>query len=191
MNIEEAIRTRRSIGKVKSDPVPRELVEKIIEAATWAPNHFKTEPWKFIVMTGDGRNILGNAYAEIAESAYEGASQTEAEQAERRSKEMAKAMRAPLVIAAVCSPSEDTRVIAIEELAAAHAAVQNLLLVAHANELGAVWRTGEPMYHPLMKRAFRLTETETLVGLLYIGYPDIQQPVATRLPTSQKTVWFE
>ena len=61
MNVSEAIRTRRSLGKVKPDAVPQELIEQIVEAGTWAPNHKLTEPWKFFVMQGEGRDVLGNA----------------------------------------------------------------------------------------------------------------------------------
>lgn len=49
MDLFEAIRSRRSIGKVKPDPVERHLIERIIEAGTWAPNHKNTEPWRFFV----------------------------------------------------------------------------------------------------------------------------------------------
>lgn len=61
----EAIKTRRSIGIVKQDPVPKEMIEQIIEAGTYAPNHHRTEPWRFFVLTGEGRNELGQVFEEI------------------------------------------------------------------------------------------------------------------------------
>ncbi|WP_127532014.1 nitroreductase family protein [Paenibacillus kobensis] len=189
MLLKEAIRTRRSIGKVKPDPVDKALIEEMIEDATWAPNHHGTEPWKFIVMTGEGRRTLGEAYARIAGEAVSGLSAGELE--ERLDKERAKANRAPVVIAAVCSPSDNPKATAIEELAAAHAAVQNLLLSAHSHGLGAVWRSGDPMYHPFMHEAFGLGEKESLVGLIYIGYPDMKDLPGKRQPAASKTVWLE
>ncbi|MFC4596618.1 nitroreductase family protein [Cohnella hongkongensis] len=188
-SFEEVVRGRRSIGKVKEDPVPRKLVEKLIEAAVWAPNHFRTEPWRFIVMTGEGRKVLGEAYAAIASAGW--GELAEEERAARRQAEVAKALRAPVVIAAVCSPSDDARALPQEELAAAHAAVQNLLLAAHDNGLGAVWRTGAPAYHPVMKQAFKLEDRETVVGFVYVGYPDMPQPAAARTPAAEKTIWLE
>ncbi|TVY04401.1 nitroreductase family protein [Cohnella terricola] len=188
-SFEEVVRGRRSIGKVKSDPIPKELVEKLIDAAIWAPNHFRTEPWRFIVMTGEGRKVLGNAYVDIASEKWDEVSNEEREQ--RSEKEVAKAFRSPVVIAAVCAPSDDPRADLREELAASHAAVQNLLLSAHANGLGAVWRTGDPTYHPKMKQAFGLGEREQIVGFVYVGYPDMQQPEGTRTPGAEKTVWIE
>ncbi|MFC4301912.1 nitroreductase family protein [Cohnella boryungensis] len=188
-SLEDIIRGRRSIGKVKPDAVPKELVEKLLEAATWAPSHHRTEPWRFIVMMGEGRSALGRAYADIAAETWGEISAEEREQ--RQEKEAAKAFRAPVVIAAVCSPSELPQADEREELAAVHAAVQNLLLTAHANGLGAVWRTGAPSYHQRMKQAFGLAAREQLVGLLYIGYPDMPIPQAERAPVAEKTVWME
>ncbi|RED61733.1 nitroreductase family protein [Cohnella lupini] len=187
--LEEIIRGRRSIGKVKSDPVPKEVVESLIEAAVWAPNHFGTEPWKFVVMTGEGRRVLGQAYADIAAETIQGLS--EEELALRLEKEVAKAFRSPVVIAAVCVPSSEPRANPAEELAAAHAAVQNLLLMAHASGLGAVWRTGDPAYHTKMKEALGFAGSEQVVGLIFIGYPDMPSPVGKRTPGTEKTVWLE
>ncbi|MCD9021413.1 nitroreductase family protein [Cohnella silvisoli] len=188
-SLEEIIRGRRSIGKVKDEPVPKALVEKLIEAAVWAPNHHHTEPWKFIVMTGEGRRTLGQAYADIANETIQELPEEELKQ--RLDKGVAKAFRAPVVIAAICVPSDAPRVIFAEELAATHAAVQNLLLTAYANGLGAVWRSGDPAYHPKMKQALGLEGNEQVVGFIYVGYPDMQPPAAKRIPGTAKTVWLE
>jgi nitroreductase len=189
MNIEEAIRTRRTIGRVKKDPVDRAVIEKLLEAAAWAPNHYNTQPWSFIVMTGEGRAKLAEGYARVSAAAVPGLTGQPLE--DRLAKERVKAYRAPVVIAAVCSPPGDPRAVPAEELAAAHAAVQNLLLAAHANGLGAIWRSGDPMYHPLMKETFGLAAEEQFVGFIYIGYPDMKAPEPRRTPASAKTVWLE
>ncbi|MFF2480140.1 nitroreductase [Paenibacillus sp. NPDC058071] len=189
MNIEEAIRTRRSIGRVKKDPVDKQLIEKVLDAAIWAPSHHNTQPWKFIVMTGEGRAKLGEGYARVALASLETGIGTALE--ERLAKERTKAYRAPVVIAAVCSPSDDPRATLTEEIAAAHAAVQNLLLAAHANGLGAIWRSGDPMYHPLMKDTFGLGAEEQIIGLIYIGYPDMTPPDVKRTAAADKTIWLE
>ncbi|WP_373232298.1 nitroreductase [Cohnella sp.] len=188
-NLDDIIRGRRSIGKVKNDPVPKELVEELIESAVWAPNHHGTEPWRFIVMTGEGRRTLGQAYEDIAAEGLLDVPDAEREQ--RLNKEMAKAFRAPVVIAAICVPSDMPRVNIAEELAASHAAVQNLLLTAHAKGLGAVWRTGDPAYHLKMKKALDLKDREQVVGLIYVGYPDLLPPVSRRTAGKEKTIWLE
>lgn len=188
-SLENIIRGRRSIGKVQDTPVSKELIEKLIEAAVWAPNHHGTEPWKFIVMTGEGRRILGQAYADIA---FESMGDLPKDERNLRlEKEKSKAFRAPVIIAAACVPSDLPRVNIAEDLAAAQAAVQNLLLMAHASGLGAVWRTGDPAYHPTMKQALGLKGREQVVGLIYIGYPDMQPAAGRRIPGTAKTVWLE
>lgn len=188
MELKEAIRNRRSIGKVKQDPVDKALIEEILEAGTWAPNHCHTEPWRFWVMTGEGRGLLGKGYAEVAASEADPAL-TEEELAVLKGAQMKKAFRAPVVIAVAVTPSAQAVVPEIEEYAAAHAAVQNMLLTAHMLGLSSIWRTGAPTYHPKMREAFSLGAKEELVGFVYLGYPDMAPPRASRTPFAQKTLW--
>lgn len=59
----EAIRARRSAGRVRAECPPKALIEQLLEAATWAPNHRLTEPWRFFVLAGEAREELGEAIA--------------------------------------------------------------------------------------------------------------------------------
>jgi nitroreductase len=188
MNLEEAIRERRSIGLVKPDEVDEALIEKLLEAAVYAPNHHMTEPWCFYVLQGNGRAILGHAYADIAGEFLEDPF-SEANIAALK-KHYDKAFRAPVIIVAVSEATDSPKVDRREEIAAVHAAVQNMLLQAHALGLGAVWRTGAPAYHPFMKNAFGLRDEHDVVGFIYIGHP--VKSLAVRTPTSykSKTVWL-
>ncbi len=190
MDILEAIRGRRSIGKVKPDPIDRETIGKLLEAAVWAPNHHHTEPWKFFVLTGEGRRPLGRTLAEIAAEKLD-PSLTAEEREALLKKEEDKPFRAPVIIAVAVTPSDDPKAIPIEETAAVHAAVQNMLLAAHALGLGAIWRTGQPAYHPKMKRLFGLRPQDEVAGFVYVGYPDMPHPSGRRTPVSEKTVWIE
>ena len=189
MTLDEAIKSRRSIGRVLQTAVPRHLIEEIIEAACWAPSHYNTQPWRFIVMTGEGRSLLGKGYANVAAAMNPELSGEQLE--ERQAKEHMKAKRAPVIIAAVCSPSADPRASFKEELAAAHASVQNLLLAAHAKGLGAIWRSGEPMYHDAMKETFQLTDEEQLIALIYLGYSDMPDKTSTRKAIQEVTSWVD
>src|SRR5687767_13152960 len=65
MPVLEALRSRRSIGRVRPERPPRAVIEEIIEAATWAPNHRLTEPWRFIVLAGQAREALGREMAAL------------------------------------------------------------------------------------------------------------------------------
>lgn len=190
MDIHEAIRTRRSIGKVKPDPVEPVLIHRILEAGTWAPNHYLTQPWKFFVMTGEGRKKkLGQVWANLA---AEGLGDVTAEQRqEAMDKASLKAERSPVVIGVAVSPPDNKHAVEVEEYAAVHAAIQNMLLTAHALGLGAVWRTGDAAYHPFVKQIFGLSDREAMAGFIYVGYPDIKVPMRKRAAVEDKTVWFD
>lgn len=189
MDILEAIRSRRSVGKVKPDEVDRQLIETVLDAATWAPNHYFTEPWRFFVLTGEGRRPLGRTLAEIAAESMD--DPTTEENREKLKKAELKPFRAPVVIAVAVSPSMDPKVIRLEEIGAVNAAVQNMLLAAHALGLGAIWRTGQPTYHPKMKTLFGLGESDEVLGFIYIGYPDLSGLKGRRAPFHEKTKWVD
>ncbi|TLS38990.1 nitroreductase family protein [Pseudalkalibacillus caeni] len=188
MDVLEAIRTRRSIGVVKQDSVPKDLIEKILEAGNWAPSHYKTEPWKFFVLENSARNKLGDVLVEIAKESMD--DPTTEENKRKLKKTAAKPLRAPVIIAVAVTPSQKKKVIELEEYAAVNAGIQNMLLVAHALGLGAIWRTGKPCYHSKMLELFRLSEEERVLGFIYIGYPDMKAPSGSRGPVEEKTVWI-
>lgn len=188
MDIMNAIKTRRSIGRVKPDPVEQEKIEKILEAGTMAPNHFHTEPWRFFVMTGEGRKVLARGLAEAAADKQQGLSKDE--RAALYNQQETKAFRAPVVITVAADVTENDKALRTEELAACHAAVQNMLLTAHSLGLAAIWRTGAPAYHPAMKQAFGLQDKDEIVGFVYMGYSDMEDPVKPRASFQEKTVWL-
>jgi nitroreductase len=190
MDVIRAIETRRSIGRVKGDPVPRELVERILESAVHAPNHRITEPWRFHVFTGKGRGELARARAEIARLQAHSEGEDEEMAAGRISRERKKAFRAPVVIAVISEAGRD-EVETLENYAACAAAVQNMQLTAHALGLGAMWRTGPVAYHDRMREFFGLKWGDRIVAHLYVGYPDMGERPRRRKPAKEKTTWHE
>jgi nitroreductase len=190
LEVREAIKSRRSIGLVKTDPVPRELVEEILESAIHAPNHKITEPWRFHVFAGKGRGELARARAELARILAEAEGEEEELIAGRVSRERKKAFRAPVVIAVISEGGRDA-VETLENYAACAAAVQNMQLTAHALGLATIWRTGPMAYHPYMRDFFGLEENDRIVAYLYLGYPDMTDRPRKRQPASSKTIWHE
>jgi nitroreductase len=190
LEVRQAIKSRRSIGRVKTDPVPRELVEEILESAVHAPNHKITEPWRFHVFTGKGRGELARARAELARILAEAEGEEEELIAGRISRERKKAFRAPVVIVVISKGGRD-EVETLENYAACAAAVQNMQLTAHALGLAAMWRTGPAAYHPYMRDFFGLEADDRIVAYLYLGYPDTTERSRRRQPASTKTVWHE
>jgi nitroreductase len=189
MDIFTAISTRRSIGAVKPDPVPTEFINKILEAGSWAPSHHRTEPWRFFVLTGDARKRLGKALASMLEATLE---DPQSEESKKRLEKVAgKPLRAPLIIAAAVEPTINDKVLVNEEYAAVNAAIQNMLLAAHALGLGAVWRTGKDCYSSEIKQLFGLSDKGEMLGFIYIGYPNMKEIEGKRKPYSEVTKWFD
>lgn len=188
MDIMEAISTRRSIGKVKQDNIPVEMIERILEAGTWAPNHRHTEPWQFFVLRGQGRGKLGQALADIMRDGLEDPASPEVR--ESLDKAYAKAFRAPVIIAVAVTPVDRPGVIELEEYGAVFAAIQNMLLAIHSLGLGAVWRTGEPCYSSIMNEAFGLRSQDKMLGFIYLGVSDMSEPKGRREDFRSKTVWI-
>lgn len=189
MDIFEAIRTRRTIGKVKDDKVEKKLIETILEAGNWAPSHHRTEPWRYFVLTGEGRRPLGRTLSEIAKESMD---DPESEENRMKLKNAEKKpFRAPVIIAVAVEPTVNEKVIELEEYAAVNASIQNMLLCAHGLGLGAIWRTGKPCYHKKMCELFHLSTNGKVLGFIYIGYPDMNEPKGIRGPIEEKAIWID
>ena len=188
----KALEARRSMAKVKADLPPRDLVETVIEAAAWAPNHFKTVPWRFVVVSGDARDALGavmeeSMAARLAQSDPDVLSPDEREGV--LAKERRKPLRAPVVIAVAAVPSPLAKVVEEEEHAAVAAGVQNMLLAAEAVGLGAMWRTGKPAYDPRVKAFLGLPDTARIVAFVYLGFPDLPPQRPRPRTAAHHTTW--
>ncbi|HZT97009.1 MAG TPA: nitroreductase, partial [Chloroflexota bacterium] len=174
----EALRLRRSMTKSGPEPVPQALVEQVIAAGTWAPNHRRTDPWRFVVVTGGARQRLGDLMASRLAERLEDVD--DERRHELLEKERAKPLRAPVMIAVAAEPSTDPKTIEIEEVEAVAAGVENMMLAAHALGLGAMWRTGDAAYDPAVREFLGLSDRAHIVSFLYLGYPEIVPPPLSR-----------
>ncbi len=185
MDTFEALHTRQSVGKVKSDPVPRAVIEKLLSAAVQAPNHYKVRPWRFVVLTGAARQRLGEVMVASLRAEHPDYP------LEALEKEMAKPLRAPVVIAVGVDKPLEAKVVEVENICASAAAVENLLLAAHAEGLGAMWRTGSPASDPNVKQFLGFAAGQHLIGFIYIGYPEFKPETKERPSFTDRTVWME
>jgi nitroreductase len=185
MELFEAINTRYSAKNLKTDAVPHDLIEKILDAGNRAPNHYKVRPWRFFVLTGDSRNKLGDIMAASQHDRFPDAPK------EVLDKTQALPLRAPVIIAVAVDKPVDTKVIEAENIAAVSAACQNILLAAHALGLGAIWRTGEWTRDTKVKKFLGLSEDQTISGFIYAGYPEMVAESATRPSFEDRTIWME
>jgi nitroreductase len=142
MDAIEAIMTRRSVGKVARERPPRELIERVLEAAVHAPNHHLTEPWRFFVLAGKAREELGQVMADVLRQTMD---DPDGEAAQTQlAREAEKPLRAPVLIAVAARKSDNPKALPVEDVEATAAAVENLLLAASLMGLGAVWLGVQP-----------------------------------------------
>ena len=160
MEVEEAIRTRRTHKVYGPEPVPRETLEELFELARWAPNHHLTNPWRFRVL-GPG------ALAALKEAAGPEAAR--------------KLERAPTLIAASVVQAGDA-VADDEDFAAAACASFIVLLGAHARGLDGYWRTPEVLRTPEGRAACGIEDGERVLGLLHLGRGKGTKPAPERAP---------
>jgi nitroreductase len=188
MDILESIAARRSLGKMRPDAPPRQLVERVLQAGVHAANHHDTQPWRFFVLTREARSELGEVLAKaLARREGDAAPNLEAlMEGERR-----KPMRSPVLIVVGVTSADADPMTRREDLQAASAALQNMLLAANALGLAAVWRTGDGAYDTEVKAHFGLQPVDEIAGILYLGYADASfGPAPTRQRDfTPKTEW--
>ena len=168
MDVTTAIETRRSISKMQDKPVDLFDIEDILQAACWAPTHYKTEPWRFHVFAEDSRKILSDIFVEGIKVKY----QTSDLLAAKVEKAKNAPFRAPVVIAVTCKLEEEFQAPVWEEYAAVSCAIQNMSLQAHALGLSSIWRSGDFTEFENAEDFFKVDKSkgERIMGYLYIGY---------------------
>jgi nitroreductase len=175
MDLIEAIATRRSKGKMMRDEAPpRALVEKVLEAAVHAANHHDTQPWRFFVLSGEARDEFGDALASALREREAGLDAAKLDGLAIAEK--AKPMRSPVLIVVGVQSQRDDAMERREDLQAASAAVQCMLLAADSLGLAAIWRTGDGAYDDRVKAYFGLRPEDQIAGIVYLGYPDTSLP---------------
>src|SRR3954470_15510724 len=147
MDLEQAVKTRRTHKAYGHEPVDRETLEELFELARWAPNHNLTNPWRFRVLGPQALAALKLAAGPEA---------------------AAKLDRAPTLVAASAGRAEDP-VQDEEDFAAAAAATFILLLGAHARGLGGYWRTPAVLRTPEGRAACGIPDSERVLGLVHLG----------------------
>jgi nitroreductase len=177
----DAIMTRRSVPRTTGEAPGRAQIERLLDAAVRAPNHHLTQPWRFVVLTGDALRELGDVWA--AGARREGKDPEAAR---------VKPRRAPVVVCVVARPKGHLRRVSqVEEHHAVGAAIQNILLAAHAAGLAAMLRTGPAAHIPEVRRHLGVDDDEIVAGFVYVGYPPPgdDRPMTRRTPAHEITEW--
>jgi nitroreductase len=157
MEVEEAIRTRRTHKAYGGEPVDRATLDELFDLARWAPNHHLTNPWRFRVLGPRALERLKDAAGP--------------EQA-------AKLDRSPTLVVVSSVGNEEDR-------DATAAAAYIVLLAAHGRGLASYWRTPAVLTTPEGRAAIGVGEDEQVLGLLHLGRPRQEQRVPERAPVAE------
>jgi nitroreductase len=170
MELEEAIRGRRTHKAYGPEPVDRATLEELFELARWAPNHNLTNPWRF--------RVLGpNALARLKEAAGPEAA--------------AKLDRAPTLVAVSVTQTGEDAVRDEEDLIAASLAGYIVLLAAHGRGLAGYWRTPAVLRTDDGRAALGVPDEERLIGLLHLGPPRQEREPPERAPTGDVVTFLD
>ena len=180
----DLIKKRRSIFPVQYNdtPVLKADIEKVLEAANWAPNHKCTEPWRFKVIQGKAKNRLGTFLSKKYEEV------DPKPKAIKIKKLKENPQRASAVIAICMQRDPKESLPEWEEVAAVSMAVQNMWLLCTEMGIGCYWSS--PGLIKYMDEFFPLAEGEKCLGFFYMGNFDGDLPEGKRNPIASKTDWI-
>ncbi|MEP0813389.1 MAG: nitroreductase family protein [bacterium] len=196
-SIYDIIISRRSQRRYTRQVPPRSLVEKIVDGARWAPSAGNRQNFHWWISGGEKRNELVKIISAVSERAPE----LFADYDKRIQAFLTLYLRtlggAPIII--VLSYEKRKKAGAKApfdwekwDYASACAAMQNLLLLAHAEGLGTCWMTAPLLVHEEIKKCLDIPKNHELVGVTPLGYPAHEIPLIPRIdPELKKTVkWF-
>jgi nitroreductase len=185
--IASIIKNRRSIKPVKMNgkKIPDEQVRELLKLANWAPTHGRTEPWRFIVYSGNKVKEFCYQHAEL----YKTHTPKEKFEQANYDKQMHNGDLASHLIIAIMQRGGSPKIPALEEIAATAIAVQNILLGATAAGIASFWNTGGMTHRPVMKDFLQLKEEDIVMSLLYLGYTDEQMEGKRQTEIEQKVMW--
>ena len=166
MDVEEAIRTRRTHKAYGDEPVDRDTLAELLDLARWAPNHHLTNPWRFRVVGPTALARLKDAADELKAGSGD------------------KLDRAPTLVA-VSYVGDD------EDRDATSAASYAVLLAAHGRGLATYWRTPEVLHTEQGRAALGMAPDERPIGLLHLGPKRQEQPAPERAPLERVVVWLD
>jgi len=186
MTVIEALKKRRAIRNYTTQPVEKEKIEQILQAATFAPNDRMREPWHFYVIQGEAME----RYEAMADAYLQERFPTKPNLVESSLKVVQTTPVAIVVTADVVEGDTDATE---DNVFAVCIAIMSMWLTAEELGLGFVWRTrGVGLVHdPRMHSFIDASETQKVVGTIFIGYPQEQGlNDKKRTPFEEKTTWL-
>ena len=185
--ISDVIKNRRTIYPefFSSRKVHKEIVEKILNNAIWAPTHGKTQPWRFKVFMEDAKLNLGEQLAEI----YKHKTSKEQFKEAKFNKLIARPSLSSVAIVVCMKRDPDEKILELEEIEAVACAIQNMHLTATAYGIGGFWSTPKIIYSKEMNDFLKIEPNDKCLGIFYLGYPASEWPKGQRKPIEYLTEW--
>jgi len=162
MNLSALIKKRVSVNKFNEKEVDVELIKKLLDDAVYAPNHKMREPWRFVLIEGEGRKKFVSEYI----------NQLSEIQKEESKQMLSKVFSAPLIVTFIMPVNKDYRD-ELEDLQAVAALIQNYLLLATEANLSTSWKTPKYIESEIFKEVIGCMPNEIVVGLIMTGYTDM------------------
>jgi len=169
MDVETAIRSRRTHKAYGPEPVARETLDALLDLARWAPNHHLTNPWRFRVVGPEALERLKRAAGPEAATKLD---------------------RAPTLVVCSCALAGD-EVQDEEDLHATACAAYIVLLAAHARGLVGYWRTPDALRTEAGREAVGLGPDERFVALIHLGHPVQEKPAPEREPAASVVTYLD
>ena len=186
--ITEIIKNRRTIYPqfYSSRKVHKEIIEHLLQNATWAPTHGMTQPWRFKVFTEESRKTLSDTLSML----YKELTPTENFREDKFVKMQARPFQASAVIVAYMKRGDNPKIPEIEEISSVACAIQNLCLTATAYGIGSFWSTPKIIYTKEMNDFLKISDEDKCMGIIYLGYPNDEWPKGQRKPIEYLTEWY-
>ena len=189
MEFFDLVKNRRSVRKYKSQPVDKEDILKILDAANWAPSAMNWQPWEFIVVSGELLKSMGNSFKAVVEKIMQESEETAFN--DEFVKFASHYGGAPVVIIVLTKASEKPNVVKAN-LESASAAMENLVLAATNLGLGTCWMTGPLHDENNLRSILDISSDKDIVAVTPLGYPDEVPEPCPRLDAElkQKVRWL-
>lgn len=187
--LKEVIENRRSTkpAVLNGNIIPDEEIQQLLELANWAPTHGFTEPWRFIVYSGEAVKHFGQQHADL----YKQYTPADKFNNAKYDKLLHNGDKASHIILVYMQRGSNPNITQFEEICATSAAVQNILLGAETLGIAALWSTGGLVMHPAMKELLSLGEEDVVIALLYMGYTNEPKKPGRRTPVESKVKWVK
>lgn len=182
------VRNRRSVfpKDYTGEKVEDAIILQMLENANWAPTHKLTEPWRFIVYTGESLKKLANIQSEV----YKKVTQENGSFKEERFQNLQKKpLDSSHVILVYMKRDPKKSVPEIEEAGAVFCAIQNMYLTASSYGIGCYLSTGGVTYFEEAKAAFGLSAEDRIIGFVQVGIPKHHNQISKRNPVDNKIEW--